>query len=252
MNTLHVLKLFILFIITGYMTDHEHELNTSTQIQENVNVIEEDSSIFTIVYTEEVESNIEMNTIENEEINILHTEEVDNNNILFYTKLSDEELIVIYTGIRMDTIIYEIGLIGYGEYNFATDKLISTKKVKVFGKDLIVVKGFQGAAYEVSFYIDVSHTVPTILLITAGENSIVDLDGDGIHELITSVSLVSSTMIYKCNEGHIQGVDVNKLMNAYFVLYDDKNKLFIVQFDPGTVSFHYIYKDGTLIPDHEV
>lgn len=148
----------------------------------------------------------------------------------------------LYAYVEYNNKTYELGPIGYGttnnvDYEYATVDALSQSWIKV--------SGALGANAPHIYYIDINKDTPTAIVISAHAREF-DLDGDGIQEIVTSIGTIPYTTIYSIEDKQIVVKDLNKLMNALVVSYDDVENNFVVQFQIAESTSRWILEKDFL------
>ncbi|MCR8657403.1 hypothetical protein [Paenibacillus endoradicis] len=133
----------------------------------------------------------------------------------------------LYAYVEYNNKTYDLGPIGYGttnnvNYEYATVEALSQSWIKV--------SGALGANAPHILYIDFNKDRPTAIVISAHAREF-DVDGDGIKEIVTFVGTAPYTTVYTMEEQQIVAIDLNELLNAIVVYYDDVKDYFNVQFE---------------------
>lgn len=143
----------------------------------------------------------------------------DDKYIIFMEKGDTENL---HSGVIINNKIYGFGKVSMmGEKN-STD-LYDVKELELYGKKVAKITGTLGANYAPTNYYYVENQPPQILLHSEGHTKEIDLDNDGIEEIISSTPLgvASSTDIYKYDNGSFTFANLNEALNAITVYPTD-------------------------------
>jgi hypothetical protein len=125
-------------------------------------------------------------------------------------------------------------------FNDLTSDLFTIAETEVFGKNLIRISGIMGANYMGSNYFSIEGGKPNLLLSIDGDVTEVDLDGDGIKEIVSSTGTAAFTQIYKYHNGSVVVSDLNRDLGAAAVLLnEDTGKTFDVYYNDSNQPRHY-------------
>ncbi|WP_145036447.1 hypothetical protein [Paenibacillus sp. Y412MC10] len=226
-----VLALILLGVITGCGTPSSDapsatNFNSVTE-QPTANVVAPETKQFQLKYTTSLTAEPLTKVTPVELSKQLKSQEVDDSKVLTYKKNDDVEK--IYAVLHSKDGTYDIGQIGY---EGASDYSIST--VDVLGQSYVKVTGSVGANAPISNYLSLS-TSPQVLCIEAHTVE-VDVDQDGIKEIVATVGTAAETSIYKIENDSLVSVNLNEVMNAAVVMYDQEYNTFKAEVTKGEVS----------------
>lgn len=148
----------------------------------------------------------------------------------------------IYGGVYLNDKVLSIGPVSM---NSTPDDLLVISESNVFGKNLIKFSGIPGANYAKSVYLEVEDELVTPLFEVDGNIIEIDLDQDGIKEMITTIGTIADTNIYKYLNNQIYISNLNRSINAQSVIFNMENHGFEAYFENNKSNLYY-YKDGKL------
>lgn len=166
--------------------------------------------------------------------------------ILYVKSEQDTALYVGLTGLKGldDKSIYEIG--PAGEVDNANDYVV--EKADLFGQFHIKLIAVCGSDCMNQTYIAFNSGVPVVVYTVDGDVRSVDLDEDGINELVvTETSANAQTQIFKKFDEDIKVANLNgtfELEVPYAVSYS--NYLFTIQLDGREAQYQYNYQEDIL------
>lgn len=219
-----MMKKFILFIIFALILSgcNKNEL-TDTSIQLDFNPIQ---------------SNIELQIVDYD-IEIIKEITVGGYKAILFRLNQEGD---IYGGVYIKNEIYSIGSVSM---NLTPDNLLAVAQSDVFGKNLIRFSGILGANYARSVYIEVENSSVKPLIEVDGNIVEVDLDEDGIKEVVTTIGTIPNISIYRIENNYISVSNINASISAQAVLFNREIRKFRVYFEPNQ-SYFYIYSNGRL------
>lgn len=228
-----VAALIILGVVTGCSTpssDAPSATNSTTSATEQpaANVVAPETKQFQLKYTTSItaEPLTKINAVEQSKQ--LKSQAVDESTVLTYKKNDNVEK--IYAALQSKDGTYDMGQIGYeGASDF------STSTVDVLGQSYVKVTGSVGANAPISNYVSLSTSPPTVLHIEAHTVE-ADVDQDGIKEIVATVGTAAETSIYKMENDSLVSVNLNEVMNAAVVMYDQETNIFKAEVVKGEVS----------------
>ncbi|WP_459279638.1 hypothetical protein [Paenibacillus vandeheii] len=228
-----VAALILLGVVTGCSTpssDAPSATNSTTSATEQpaANVVAPETKQFQLKYTTSLtaEPLTKINAVEQSKQ--LKSQAVDESTVLTYKKNDNVEK--IYAALQSKDGTYDMGQIGYeGASDF------STSTVDVLGQSYVKVTGSVGANAPISNYVSLSTSPPTVLHIEAHTVE-ADVDQDGIKEIVATVGTAAETSIYKMENDSLVSVNLNEVMNAAVVMYDQETNIFKAEVVKGEVS----------------
>ncbi|WP_342551563.1 hypothetical protein [Paenibacillus sp. FSL R7-0652] len=170
----------------------------------------------------------------------LTSQTVDDAHVLTYKK--SDEVDKIYAALQLKEGTYDIGQIGYEEGN----NDYSTATVDVLGESYLKVVGSIGANAPISNYVLMKSSPPKVLHIEAHTVD-ADVDQDGIKEIVATVGTAAETSIYKMEKDTLVSVNLNEVMNADVVTYDQESNTFKAEVTKGEMS-QWKIEDTLLVP----
>lgn len=171
---------------------------------------------------------------------ILKEIEIDEFQLILYTT---KELDFIKGALKRNNQIYDIGDVSMRD---VVDE-ISINRIKVFNREVLKIQGILGANYGYSNYIVLEDNSQLSRLGIDGNTEEIDIDDDGVKEIITTIGTIPETKIYRTRRGQVFIADINKSINAKSVLLKDKDKkIFEIYFQPNKPKL-FKFKEGSLI-----
>ncbi|MCG8502230.1 MAG: hypothetical protein MJB12_17740 [Firmicutes bacterium] len=228
----YVIFLAIVLIIVSYMNTNLFTKKYDTMIP--------------LKFDEVVNSKNEIESLDESQIvKVLKDKIIDHNvRIFIFIKENDKEY--IYGGAEINNNLFDLGIIAMTLTEQNLD-LISVNSTKLCNTDLLRITGVLGANYSQANYYLINDGVPQNFISIDGNIREVDLDNDGITEVISSYGTAPYTYIYKCNKDSMLVADINKTLQAGAAWFNDKNKTFEAFYGKGkdTKIFKYT-KNGLL------
>jgi len=169
-------------------------------------------------------------------LNEIHV--TDKQTLLSFYQKNEEN---VYASLKLGQTTYDIGQIRYDP----AVKEYPVESVNVSSQSYIKLTGACGANCPISDYVSVDTSPPTLLHIEANTVE-ADIDGDGLEEIVATVGTAAETTIYKLQDGKVLSVNLNQVMNANVVIYDQTKNVFQAEVVPGELSTWEI-KDGQIL-----
>lgn len=146
--------------------------------------------------------------------------------VFIFTGSKDENN--VYGGYLADGQYYVLGQIG--ERN---DVMLET--VQLWGRELVKLLGVYGANAPVTNYFKISEgKLEPFLKVDTGNVTELDLDEDGVSEIVSQHGTFSMTLIYRWEAGQWEVANLNEALNADAVMLDPERKLFYAHFRDGS------------------
>ncbi|MGF7036120.1 hypothetical protein J2T17_007171 [Paenibacillus mucilaginosus] len=175
---------------------------------------------------------------------VVKKESVSGGTVYIYSNKNDPEH--VYGA--YETLIgkYDLGIVG-GLYQQMDESLLSIEEVTLNGKLLLCIKGVFGANAPIqNYFSQESGIVSLYLRIDTGHASIVDLDGDGNSEIVSSHGTPMRVFLYKIDKNEILMVNLNEALNAEDVFLEDTGIFRAANIDTSVIE-KYKYQSGKLI-----
>jgi len=197
------------------------------------------SEKYDLKFSEVSESYSKLPLLKEESIGTVMKEiNIDEFKIILYTT---QETDLVRGGLKFSNEIYDIGEVSMEP---ALDE-IYLDKMKVFNKDVLNIKGILGANYGYSDYIFIEDNSQLFRLRVDGNTEEIDIDDDGIVEVISTLGTIPETKIYRTKEGQIFVANINESINAKAVLLKDRDKkVFEVYFQPNKPKLFQFKNDN--------
>jgi len=239
-----VTALILLGVVTGCSppsSDAPSPTNNTTRATEQpaANVVTPEAKQFQLKYTTSLtaEPLTKINAVEQSKQ--LKSQAVDESKVFTYKKNDDVEK--IYAALQSKDGTYDMGQIGY---EGASD--YSTSTVDVLGQSYVKVSSSVGANAPISNYVSLSTSPPTMLHIEAHTVE-ADVDQDGIKEIVATIGTAAETSIYKMDKEYLVSANLNEVMNAAIVMYDQESNTFKAEVTNGEMS-QWKIEDDQLVP----
>ncbi len=183
----------------------------------------------------------------NEIQEVIQLYNIENNKYFIFIKKEDTKN--LHSGVIIDKKAYD-----FGEVSMIADKnstnLFSIEELKLYNKQLVKINGSLGANYAPTNYYYIDNQVPKLLLHSEGHTKEVDLNNDGVYEIValTAFGVASSTDIYQYSNDTFVVVNLNKALDAITVYPKETDwKVFEAYFNnlPNQPK-HYKYTQNAL------
>lgn len=175
--------------------------------------------------------------------NIIKEQSISIGQIILYTKKDDNEN--VYGAFKNKVNTYDLGVIG-GNSPQNIDELLTIKELKLFDKPLIRIDGVFGANSPIQNYFSIEEgELNPFLRVDTGNVTEIDLDGNGINEIVSSHGTPMTTYIYKWNNGEFVVSNINEALNALSVNLNVNNQ-FEAWYKDSEKPVKYQYNSGVL------
>ncbi|MBO9598509.1 MAG: hypothetical protein J7559_11925 [Cohnella sp.] len=191
------------------------------------------------------EQKIERTAEPNDPSDIVLEAEAAGGSILVYRKQGDLEY--LYGQYRTDSARYELGIVS-GAFFPLDSGVLSITSLTLNGYSVVRINGAVGANAPLHNYyrLDNGEILP-FLLVDTGHAAEIDLDGDGMEEIVASHGLPMQAYVYSFKDGRFKWADVNEALGATHVILNADNR-FEVQAEQGSSEHsRYVYRNGSLI-----
>lgn len=166
---------------------------------------------------------------------------ISSGKLVFFKKTDDVEN--VYAAYQSGNSLYDIGAVGGEVY---MDDL-SVTELSLFNRSLLRTIGSVGANASIYRYFSIADgTIEPFLTVDNGHAREIDVDGDGVMEVISSHGLPMQTFLYKWQDDQFMMANVNEALGAVSVYFDEQANDFKVQYEVGGVEKSFIYKDGVM------
>jgi len=157
---------------------------------------------------------------------VLIEKEYEKGKLFIYLGIDDEYL---YAGYEGRDQLLDLGQIG----DLNSLELTTIQEVQIGNVITIKIEGAYGANAPMTNYFTLENDIPKpFLRVATGHGKEIDLDDDGIFEIVSQHGTPTLTMVFKYNDNKWRVADVNKSLDALSVYFDSDEKL-----------FHAYYKD---------
>lgn len=174
---------------------------------------------------------------------IIKKQEVQFGEVTIIAKPNDNEN--LYGVYQTKGILYDLGVVG-GQHSPLDDELLSIKELTLFNQSILRINGVFGANASVqNYYVIGNGKVAPFLLVDTGHAVEVDLDGDGMIEIVSTHGTPSSAYIYKWSDGKFAVANVNDVLGATSVYLND-NKQFEAFFETNNTNTLFEYESGVM------
>ncbi|MBA9086360.1 hypothetical protein FHR92_002833 [Fontibacillus solani] len=162
--------------------------------------------------------------------------------IVIYTRKNDTDF--LYAALVQDHLVYDLGKAA--GYHYEQDDAVTVSNTMLFGKKVVKIQGAVGAAASMTRYIELKDGKPVqLMVIDEGYASEMDVDHDGLPEVIVSSGTVPHTSIYRWKDGHIKRSNLNEALQAEAVSITEEGAV-LAAFgkDQSLVKLYWLKKDG--------
>ncbi|WP_152970627.1 hypothetical protein [Bacillus sp. FJAT-28004] len=183
----------------GYTLTKEATDELLQIIQEDLQLTKQSEIVMPLAFekVQNVQKVVKVDTIQMEQL--FKEQEISGGKISIYSKSGDAEQ--VYGAFESEAGLYELGVVG-GVHPQNNDELLSIKEMELYGKSLIRINGVFGANAPIQNYFEMADGKPNpFLLVDTGHAEEVDLDGDGIEEVVSKHGLPLLTFVYKWEDG---------------------------------------------------
>ncbi|MDF2678544.1 MAG: hypothetical protein K0Q97_2896 [Bacillota bacterium] len=180
---------------------------------------------------------------ENKIQEILKQHNVGDNKFIIFTDKEDTDN--FHSGVIIGNKIYDFGIVSMiGNL----DELYSLQELGIYEKHLVKIQGAMGANYAPTNYYLIDNNVPQLFLHTEGHTQELDIDKDGVKEIVTSVpgGVATSIEIYEYNNENFSMVDINENLKALSVHLEDNNIINVYFNDQQSNSKKFEYTEKEL------
>ncbi|WP_313560048.1 hypothetical protein [Ruminiclostridium cellobioparum] len=166
---------------------------------------------------------------ENKIQKIINQHNVDDNKFIIFIREDDKD--DFHSGVVINKKIYDFGKIS-SQIDKSNLDLDTIEEIDPFGESLIKIQGAMGLNYVLTNYYSIDNNLPKIFLVAEGHTEELDLDEDGIQEIVSSVvaGVTSFIDIYEYNDGKLTVSNLNEELNAVTVILKD-GKVFEAYFE---------------------
>ncbi|RRJ64929.1 hypothetical protein EHV15_19905 [Paenibacillus oralis] len=164
------------------------------------------------------------------------------NKIVIYTRKNDTDF--LYTALVQDHLVYDLGKAA--GYHYDQDDAVTVGNIMLFGKKVVKIQGAVGAAASMTHYIKLQDGEPVqLMVIDEGYASEMDVDHDGLPEVIVSSGTIPHTSVYRWQDGHIERSNLNEALRAEAVSITEEGAV-LAAFgkDQSLVKLYWLKKDG--------
>jgi hypothetical protein len=183
----------------GYALTKEATNELLQIIQEDLQLTKQSKIVMPLAFekVQNVQKVVKVDTIQMEQL--IKEQGITGGKISIYSKSGDVEQ--VYGAFESKAGLYELGVVG-GLHPQGNNELLSIKELELYGKSLIRINGVFGANAPIQNYFEMADGNPIpFLLVDTGHAEEVDLDGDGIEEVVSKHGLPLLTFVYKWDDG---------------------------------------------------
>lgn len=212
---LGVVTLTFSIIITNTACDQSLKLKDES----NQTVVEE-QNVIPLQFKDLIIKNT-INEINDNKIHeILKQHNIGDNKFIIF--IDEEDADNFHIGVIIGEKIYDFGIVSKIG---SLDDLYTLQEIGIYKKHLVKIQGAMGANYAPTNYYLIDNDVPQLFLHTEGHTQELDLDKDGVKEIVASVpgGATTSIEIYEYNNGKFLMVDINETLKAISVYLEDNN-----------------------------
>jgi len=162
--------------------------------------------------------------------------------IVIYTRKNDTDF--LYAALVQNSLVYDLGKAA--GYHYEQSDAVTVDNTMLFGKKVVKIQGSVGAAASMTRYIELKDGKPVqLMVIDEGYASEMDVDHDGLPEVIVSSGTVPYTSIYRWKDGHIQRSDMNEALQAEAVSITEEGAV-LAAFgkEQSLVKLYWLKKEG--------
>lgn len=224
------------FIISGCSNEAPDSKETSRNPQSNEKVVE--LSYITVSNNQQIHelTNLNMSAVVKEE-------KVSGGTVYLYSKKDDPEN--VYGAYETSEHKYDLGIVG-GLYEQMDDEILSIDEITLNGRTLLAIKGTFGANAPVQNYYSLEqNSISPFLTVDTGHARILDLDHNGVSEIVSSHGTPMHINLYKLDSG-ISMANLNEALNATNINLDEAGN-FNVSDEDSKLAEKYKYVSGKLV-----
>lgn len=176
---------------------------------------------------------------------VLLNENVDGGRAYIYEKVDDKEN--LHGGFTVGGSFYDLGAVG--DLQGFLDKLTYARTLELYGKTVIKFQGVFGSHVSNTSYFIIDRGIPVPFLSTEGITTEVDIDSDGIKEIVVEMpGTIPSAKIFEWNGDSFLAANVDEALGAGSVIFNQEDGSFSAYYKrPGsedTLVTEYYYSLG--------
>ena len=159
---------------------------------------------------------------------------VDGGSAYIYEKADDNEY--LHMGFAGKEY-YDLGAIA--DKNSIADDLVCTEALDLFDKTMVKFQGaFSGYETKTEYFI-IEQGIPKPFLSVDGITAEMDIDGDGVKEIITQLpGTITTACIFEWDGNTLMSANVDQALNASFVLFNKEDGSFSAYYRTGDMTDH--------------
>ncbi|MGZ7440167.1 hypothetical protein [Paenibacillus sp. TH7-28] len=164
------------------------------------------------------------------------------NKIVIYARKNDTNF--LYAALVQNNLVYDLGKAA--GYHYDQDDAVTVSNIMLFGKEVVKIQGAVGAAASMTRYIELKDGEPVqLMVIDEGYAAEMDVDHDGLPEVIVSSGTIPHTSVYRWQDGHIGRSNLNEALQAEAVSITEEGAV-LAAFgkDLSLVKLYWLKKDG--------
>lgn len=178
-------------------------------------------------------------------VTVLLNENVDSGRAYIYEKVDDKEN--LHGGFTVGVSFYDLGAVG--DLQGFLDELTYVRTLELYGKTVIKFQGVFGSHVSNTSYFIIDRGIPVPFLSTEGITTEMDIDGDGIKEIVVEMpGTIPSAKIFEWNGDSFLAANVDEALGAGSVIFNQEDGSFSAYYKrPGsedTLVTEYYYSLG--------
>ncbi|MBP7223081.1 MAG: hypothetical protein KBA50_07515 [Sedimentibacter sp.] len=180
---------------------------------------------------------------------VLLNESVDGGRAYIYEKVGEKEN--LHGGFTAGEAFYDLGAVG--DLQGFLNELMHVRTFELYGKTVVKFQGAFGSNVSNTSYFAVDRGIPVQFLSTEGITTELDIDGDGIKEIVAEMpGTVPSVKIFEWNGDSFLTAVVDEALGAESVIFNQEDGSFSAYYNkPGsedTLAAEYYYSSGGMKP----
>jgi len=182
-------------------------------------------------------------------VTVLLNESVDGGRAYIYEKVGEKEN--LHGGFTAGGSFYDLGAVG--DLQGFLNELTHVRTFELYGKTVIKFQGVFGSNVSNTSYFVIDRGIPLQFLSTEGITTELDIDGDGIKEIVAELpGTIPSVKIFEWNGDSFLTAAVDEALGAESVIFNQEDGSFSAYYKrPGsqdTLATEYYYSLGGMKP----